>query len=148
MDWLSPERRAEIQQVHNQMIDLLEEMNRNLKVDETTFLNISDFVRSVNLWLDDAEKDSPQTPHPEALGEARRHVRWMESNYHMTPYELRRKVPLGPSGSGPKTTEAMLERLRPPTGLQKYRETVIITAITATVTEVVTLSVLYLAHLL
>lgn len=126
------------EEVHQRMLKLLEEMNQNLKIEVSTFKIISDFTESVNVLVDKAmEGDS------KALAEARQQVRWMETNYHMTPYELRRNVPKVVTGNVPKTTEEWLAQLQPSSGFQKYKEIAITAAITAAVTESVTLLILH-----
>jgi len=120
------------------MLKLLGEMSRNLKVDAKMYDIIARFVRTVNQLIDKAVRGDTH-----ALDQARRQVRWMESNYHLVPHVLRQKIPRVTGADVPKTTEEWLVRLQPASSWSKYRDVAITATITWAVTEILTLSVLY-----
>lgn len=118
-------------------------MVRNLKVDEQMYDMIARFVRTINQLVDKAVRGDTH-----ALDEARRQVRWMESNYHLTPRVLRQKIPRVYGTDVPKTTEEWLTRMRPEIHWGKLRGVAITATITWAVIEILTLSILHATHLI
>lgn len=125
------------------MLKVLEEMSQNLKVDRKMYDIIARFVRTMNQLIDKAVRGDAH-----ALDEARRLVRWMESNYHLTPYVLRQRIPRVYGADVPKTTEEWLVRMQPARLGRSYGNIVATVTITWAVTEILTLSVLYAAHII
>lgn len=139
----SSEDRKNAEDVHQNMLKVLEEMSRNLKVDAKMYDIIARFVRTANQLIDKAARGDWH-----ALDEARRLVRWMESNYHLVPHVLRQKIPRVIGADVPKTTEEWLIRMQPSSSWSKYRDVAITATITWTITEILTLSVLRVVHLI
>jgi hypothetical protein len=125
------------------MLKVLDEMSRDLKRDRPTYDIIARFVRSMNQLIDKAVRGDAH-----ALDEARRQVRWMESNYHLTPYVLRQKIPRVYGADVPKTTEDWLIRFKPGRNWGQIKDIATTATITWAVTEILTLSVLFALHVI
>ncbi len=129
-------------QVHKQMLDLLDEMNRNLKVDAEFYRIISTFAKAVNQLIDKAVQGDST-----ALLQAERHVRWMKTNYHMTPYQLRLKAPRPVSADAPKSVEEWLARTQPLPAWKKWLNLFVEKVVFVIIGGVVTFVIIkYLLH--
>ncbi len=133
--------RTNAEQVHAQLLDILEKLS-TLKTNRTLYNAVTEFVIKTESFIDQASRGDSK-----ALDEARSSIRWMESLYHSSPTSVRRKAPISTLNL-PKSTQELLAAIQPPTGWQRIRDVAITSAVTAFVTEGVTLSVLFVLHII